>query len=44
MNFKKILLASIILFSCGTYAQELFTPTEVIQGTFVKTTISLIVC
>ena len=44
MNLKKILLASIILFSCETYVQELFSTAEVIQETFIKTTISLIVC
>ncbi len=41
MKLKKLLLVSAILFSCGIFAQELFPPVEVIQGTFVGTTIPL---
>ncbi len=41
MKLKKLLVAAAILFSCGIYAQELFPPTEVIQGTFIGTTIPL---
>ena len=41
MKLKKLLLAFAILFSCGIFAQELFPPTEVIQGTFIGTTIPL---
>ncbi len=41
MNFKNLLLAVAILFSCGIFAQELYSPTNVIQGTFKGKTIPL---
>ncbi len=41
MKIKNLLLAFAILFSCGIFAQELFPPVEIIQGTFVGTTIPL---
>ena len=41
MNFKKLLFAVAILFSMSMSAQELFPPVEIIQGTFIGTTIPL---
>ena len=41
MKLKNLLLTFAILFSCGIFAQELFPPVEIIQGTFVGTTIPL---
>ena len=41
MKFKNLLFATVILFSCGINAQDLFPPTEIIQGTFLGTTIPL---
>jgi hypothetical protein len=38
MKFKNLLLAAAILFSCGIFAQDLFPPTEIIQGTFLGKT------
>lgn len=41
MNLKKLLLVVAIVFSSGMYAQDSFPPVEIIQGTFVGTTIPL---
>ena len=38
MKFKNLLLAAAVLFSCGIFAQDLFPPTEIIQGTFLGKT------
>ena len=41
MKNKNFLWAIAFLFSCGLFAQELFPPVEIIQGTFIGTTIPL---
>ncbi|MGJ8665273.1 MAG: GEVED domain-containing protein [Patiriisocius sp.] len=41
MNFRKITLLAIVLISTSLFAQETFSPTEVITGTFLGKTIPL---
>jgi len=41
MQIRKLLVAALMLLSCGLFAQEKFPPDVVSQGTFIKKTIPL---